>query len=228
MKATATLRAMKTSELRAAIEASREPLDLLAMADEARRRRGAEAQRLAHFAWGRARAVKAAATRAAKRPLSLVAWLVKAGGVKDPHGEIHRDIRRAFPGLVLARGMALDIAAVAARDAGYFPERPRPVTTGGGGRAYGGDDGGVDQMGVPALLSAIEDEAAGRRQRLPHWAEQVADPDPDKVEHEDQQAARELAERWLEMVRIAEEHGPSETWRFIVRTAGIVIEEIPF
>lgn len=83
-------------------------------------------------------------------PKSLVQWLVEQGGVR-PDGDMRQlmDGARNRPGLLSNRGMALDQAALRAREAGYFPEHPnRPNAP--------------DTLDRNALLGAVDDHFRGR------------------------------------------------------------------
>jgi hypothetical protein len=77
------------------------------------------------------------------RPLTLTGWL-RQFGLKDESGELAgMDLGRLRPGLVSAKGLDLDEAALRAWEAGFFPGRTERVTP---------DD----------LLGAIRAELAGQ------------------------------------------------------------------
>jgi len=68
---------------------------------------------------------------AARRPETLVGWLKRQGGVNDADGWLaHMGVDNTVrPGLIAARGMNLDDAALRAWEEGFFPEfseRPTP------------------------------------------------------------------------------------------------------
>jgi hypothetical protein len=80
-----------------------------------------------------------------KEPESLVAFLIKAGGVKDWEGEVRSIIGQANqrPGLLSRTGKFLDDATLHAWEAGFLEAKERPE--------------------INDLLSAIADDIMGRR-----------------------------------------------------------------
>jgi hypothetical protein len=114
--------------------------------------------------------VSAAERRAAaSAEKSLVQFLIERGGVRDIGGELAAmDARHGRPGLINGRGMSLEEAVEAAREAGYFDDigkpgyRPEPDNLVGRLRGAGR---GMDSVGQAELLGAIDDELRGLRRR---------------------------------------------------------------
>jgi hypothetical protein len=116
------------------------------------------------------RGVSAAERRAAaSAEKSLVQFLVERGGVRDVGGELaSMDARHARPGLISGRGMSLDRAVEAAREAGYFDDIGRPSYRAEADNLMGvlsGAGRGMDSVGQAELLAAIDDELRGLRRR---------------------------------------------------------------
>lgn len=97
------------------------PLSREAFETEFARRQGTtvEAQQAAMDAERRAQAAEG-------QQQSLVSWLVSRGGLRDDGGDMAAlmGTNRARPGLVSREGMAPDMAALEAREAGFFNDMP--------------------------------------------------------------------------------------------------------
>jgi hypothetical protein len=233
----AILRAMRLPEIRERIAAATTPEQLDQLADECDRRRSASAANAARVARLRCRAIKAVATRRAReaerppsikprrdrKPLSLVAFLVRAGGVRDPRGDILAVIgaAKARPGLINnRRGRSLDDAAQLALAAGYFPEH---VTSARGAIVSESLAGAMREGGAAAetmtpaiLLDAIDLEMRGRK-RWPHGEtpQHLAQPDPDRELADLEAATRNAALLWERLRETAEAEGIEGVYSFL-------------
>lgn len=247
----ATLRAMALPDLRQRIEAATTPAELGHLAAECDRRRSLGAANAARVARLRCRALKAVATRRARaeasgapppagrqrRPLSLCAFLVRAGGIRDPRGDLLAVMGRAKarPGLLNnRRGRSLDDAAQLALAAGYFPEHVRPsrgalvAESLAGAMAEGGS--AAETMTPAALLDAIDAELRGRP-RWPHGEapRDLAQPDPSREAHDREVAERAAAAMWERLRAAAEAEGVEGVYSFLFRSGVLAPEqEIPF
>lgn len=127
------------------------PLTREEFAAELARRQGTtvEAQRAA------AQAADSEAARADKAE-TLVQWLVRNGGVRDDRGDLHAILgeARRRPGLINRNGMPADIAALKAREAGFF-EDARILTN------EQGRDIAPDGLSDRQLFDAIDAEMRG-------------------------------------------------------------------
>lgn len=171
------------------------------------------------------------APRGARAPkpapvLSLVPFLIRAGGVQDPRGDIRAILGsvRARPGLISSRGLSLDAACQAALEAGFFPEcvgraGAEAESLAGGLRSAGA---GLDSLTPAALLDAIDMELRGS----PRWPGGVAPEsapefDPDAELADRVAAFSEDAARWRALVAAAESGGAAAALRFLA-DAGIL------
>lgn len=181
------------------------------------------------------------ARQRAARPVSLVPFLIAAGGLRDQGGEVSALVggsSRARPGLINNRsGLTLDRAAMLALEAGYFPEHEvdrAPQAA----HWHGGCGTAVETMSVRDLLDAIDWELRGRR-RWPGGvapedegaeaaAEAEADPEAEAV------AGAADAAAWRRVVAILREEGEAAALAFLMREAGVPepgaveAEAIPF
>jgi hypothetical protein len=248
----AILRAMQLPELRQRIAAATTPEQLEKLAAECDRRRSAGAAQAALTARLRCRALKAVATRKAReaarpaapkrsagpRPLTLLAFLVRKGGLRDPRGDLRAVMGtpKARVGLMNNRtGRSLDDAARLALAAGYFPEH---VQSGRGtivAESLGGalrEGGASAETMTPAiLLDAIDAELRGR----PRWPNGEAPADAVPFDAARDQAEREAAEAaaaaaWRALREEAAEGGWEAAYAFL-RSRSVVPacqEEVPF
>lgn len=251
MMRSATLRAMALPDLRQRIAQATTPAQLDQLAAECDRRRSAGAAQAAHVARLRCRALKAVATRRARqaeappalkagrqgRPLSLLGFLVRRGGIRDPRGDLRAVMgtARARVGLLNNRsGLTLDAAAQLALAAGYFPEHAQDsrgtITAESLAGALREGGAAAETMTPAALLEAIDAELRGRK-RWPNGeapAETRA-PDPDREAADAEAATRNAALLWQRLLAEADRAGVEGVYSFLF--AGGVLtptEEIPF
>lgn len=246
----AILRAMSLPQLREAIAAAETPAKLDALAGECDRRRSAGAAQAALTARLRCRALKAVATRRARQasmpqvakadrgPLSLVSYLVKAGGIRDDRGDLRAMLGGSYrtrPGLVNNRGgLPLDRAAERALEDGYFPEhagswgRGLVAENAGGARREGG--AAAESMCGQVLLDAIDAELRGHR-RYPHGeAPDGQRHDAARDEFDRVEAERAQAEAWRQLRDAAEERGWHGAYDFLLSRGAFTPQmmETPF
>jgi hypothetical protein len=102
-----------------------------------------------------------AEARADSKRQSLIGWIVQNGGLRDDTGDLAAVVgdNRARPGLIRRDGMAPDIAAVRARDEGFFGDRVGPVNERGEGLA-------PDSLTKQDLIDAVEAEMRGTGARF--------------------------------------------------------------
>jgi hypothetical protein len=102
-----------------------------------------------------------AEARAEGKRQSLIGWIVQNGGLRDDTGDLAAVVgdSRARPGLIRRDGMAPDIAAVRARDEGFFGDRVGPVNERGEGLA-------PDSLTKQDLIDAVEAEMRGMGARF--------------------------------------------------------------
>jgi hypothetical protein len=233
----AILRAMRLPDIRERIAAATTPEQLDQLVDECDRRRSAGAAHAARVARLRCRAIKAAATRRAReaeraphikpgrqrRPLSLVAFLVRAGGIRDPRGDLRAVMgtAKARVGLLNNRsGRGLDDAARLALAAGYFPEHVTSFRSAIVSESLAGamrEGGAAAETMTPAvLLDAIDLELRGRK-RWPNGEApaDLAQPDPEREQHDRDAATRNAALLWERLCGAAEAEGIEGVYSFL-------------
>lgn len=140
----------------------------------------------------RARPAARVAAAPKRAVLSLVPFLVRAGGLRDERGDVKSILggsTRTRPGLISGRGMEFDRALALAIEAGYFPEAGagysgREAETLAGALASAGRDACV--LTDRDLLDAIDWELRGRL----CWPEGLA---PEVVSDADREEADRLA-----------------------------------
>lgn len=234
----ATLRAMRLPDIRERIAAATTPDQLDQLAAECDRRRSAGAADVARVARLRCRAIKAVATRRAReterapsikprrerKPLSLIAFLVRAGGIRDPRGDLLAVMgaAKSRPGLINnRRGRSLDAAAQLALEGGYFPEHVASARGALLSESLAGAtrEGGVaaETMTPAVLLDAIDLEMRGKAHRWPHGDAPVslAQSDRDREAHDQEAAMRNAALLWERLRETAEAEGIEGVYSFL-------------
>lgn len=121
---------------------------------------------------------KALLARVPKEPLRLTSFLARAGGLRDPNGEISQIIGgpKGRPGLIRnQKGINLDDATLLAWEEGYFPEH------------------GADRPTIQHLIDAIDEDVKGRpRYSAHHDAEVRAYQDAIRHNSEVERVANEI------------------------------------
>jgi hypothetical protein len=163
------------------------------------------------------------------KPAPLVAFLVRQGGIREHRGDMLAVMGtyRARPGLVNNQprrrtpdgtawigGLPLDIAAMMARDAGYFPEHAR--------------HDGVDTMSTRALLEAIDEELRGRPRYINGEAPTA---EIDEGREEADMASAEVADaaHWRTVIETLRKSGWAAVYNYIAERADIGHgEDIPW
>lgn len=153
--------------------------------------------------------------------LSLVPFLVRAGGLRDDRGDVLAILggsHRVRPGLISRRGLALDRAASLALEAGYFPElgaasAGREAESLVGKIASAGRD--ADPVTVRDLLDMIDWELRGRL----CWPEGLA-PELAADPAVERDAIESAAASWNSLAAAAAD-GPAAALAFLV-SAGLL------
>lgn len=164
------------------------------------------------------------------RPQSLVAFLIKAGGLRDDGGDVLQLLggkHRTRPGLISRRGRTLDRAAMLAVEAGFFPQHEfaeRGAVVCEGARGGAREAGTAAETMTPAiLLDALDAELRGRPLYRDGAApERTADPDKEAADRE--AADRVAAAAWRELRERAEAEGIEGVYSFLF-TRGVLTPE---